>query len=139
MKARRGMTTGRFLALGALVAGVALAACGGDDGGGSDDADSSGASPTVVGATEFEVTASNFAFEPEALEIGAGEDFTVTLDATDGTHDFVIEGGEGFVEAGLGETASGGFKVDEAGEYTVYCSIGNHRAQGMEGVLSVTP
>jgi plastocyanin len=134
------MTTGRFLAVGALVAGVALAACGGDDGGGGggDDADSSGASPTVAGATEFEVTASNFAFEPEALEIGAGEDFTVTLEATDGPHDFVIEGGDGFVGAGLGETASGGFKVDDPGEYTFYCSIGSHRAQGMEGVLSVT-
>jgi len=54
-------------------------------------------------------------------------------------HDLVIEGVDGAQTATInpGETAE--FTVTlEAGDYTFYCSVGNHRAQGMELAFTVT-
>ncbi len=53
--------------------------------------------------------------------------------------DFVVDGPPGHVvAAGAGETATGGLRIDEPGEYPVYCSVSGHRAAGMEAVLVVT-
>jgi plastocyanin len=131
----------------ALAALLALTGCNGDgdeviDGG--DGADAS---------TSIQATATEFAFDPDAWTVPAGE--AVTLELTnDGAieHEWVIveqgttltstdEFEEDLVvwemEAGPGETETGEFTVDEAGTYQVICAIEEHLDNGMEGTLEV--
>ena len=68
----------------------------------------------------------------------AAGDFNVTLESVDQFHDFEIEDVDGLVEASAGESETGGFTIDEAGDYTFFCSVPGHRAGGMEGTLTVT-
>jgi plastocyanin len=116
----------------ALGVGLLVSACGGDDGG------SASTEPIrpFEGAPTLEIVGNNLSFEPEDLEVGVG-DFNVTLESVDQFHDFTIEGVDGIVEAGPGATETQGFTIDEAGDYTFYCSVTGHREGGMEGTLTV--
>jgi plastocyanin len=128
-----------------LAALLTLAACNGGDG--EDGAAGGDAS------TSIQATATEFAFDPDAWTVPAGE--AVTLEFTnDGAieHEWVIvEQGttltstEEFeedhvvweIEAAPGETETGEFTVEEAGTYQVICAIEEHLDNGMEGTLEV--
>ncbi len=107
----------------------------------------------VIGAGRLE-------FQPDAFTVPAGENVTVSLTAGDTVeHDFTIEGiadvgaaaqdghgeashdmppdGLAVVHADAGQTERGTFTIDEAGTYTVYCSVPGHRQSGMEASLTV--
>jgi plastocyanin len=80
-------------------------------------------------------------FEPDSLEVAAGE---VEIDYTNPSevpHNVAIEGdGQ---ELAQSETVTGGDNAAataslEPGEYVFYCSIPGHRESGMEGSLTVT-
>ena len=118
----------------ALGVGLLAAGCGGDDGGGG--GGSATPNPTIPGAPTLEVTGNNLSFTPDTLDVAAG-DFNVALTSEDQFHDFTIEDVDGLVEASAGDTEEGGFTIDEAGEYTFYCTVPGHRAGGMEGTLTV--
>lgn len=95
------------------------------------EADGAAAEPITVEAGEM-----YFEGIPEAIEAGTVE---FELDNVGGMeHDIVIEevGDEVVVSAHPGETEFGSVEL-EPGEYTIYCSIGNHRAQGMEQTITV--
>jgi len=89
--------------------------------------------------TTVEIEGSNFEFSLADMSFSPGEKVKLTLKVTEGTHNFVID------ELGVvtdviaaGEEVTVEFTVpDEPGEYAYYCSVGNHRALGMEGVLTV--
>jgi len=89
----------------------------------------------------FEIDLQNFSFSPTKLTAKAGETVTINLTNNGGTHDFVID--ELDVQSSTtsgGDTTSVTFTVpeDASGQtYAYYCSIGNHRAQGMEGQLEI--
>jgi plastocyanin len=148
-----------------LVLGGLLAACGSDDdsdatGMGSDDGmgsmddnesdrmddnddsdhmDGHGeSSPVADGAREVAVSASSFSFDPDQIEVTAGEDVAIVLSSTDILHDFTIDELDAHVAAEAGETETGGLRADEAGSYTYYCTVEGHREAGMEGTLVVT-
>jgi plastocyanin len=126
----------RLAALGTVGALLSLAAaCGGDDDGGNS-VESAG--EPVAGATEIEVTGQSNRFDPEEITVAAGEDFTIAFTAVDILHDFTLETGDERVQvdASRGETSAGGFKVEEPGEYTFYCTVPGHRDAGMEGTLT---
>lgn len=124
---RLGTMAAAAIALGA----VALAGCGSDSGGGAY------VEPTGPPVKTLEVSAKNFAFTPDKLTSPAGI-IQFDLSGTDGIHDLVIEGQPGFqIEVNSGDHASGKIKL-KAGKYTFYCDISGHRAQGMEGTLTVT-
>lgn len=124
-----------------------LSACGGGEnatssnppaapnGGGHDDHGES--SPAVEGARRIEVNATSFAFDPDEIEITAGEDVAIVLSSEDILHDFTVDGLDVHVAADRGETAEGGLRADEPGEYTYYCTIAGHRDAGMAGTLIV--
>lgn len=84
----------------------------------------------------------NFAFSTETISAAPGDTITVNLTTSSGSHDFVIdELGVASDTLGAGESDTVTFTIpeDAAGEtYAFYCSIGNHRAQGMEGQLVIT-
>ena len=115
---------------------LGLAACGGDDeeatttppaatGGG-------GGGGTVQIATSEGVSYDSTSFEASAGEVtieytnDSGLPHNVTLEDVDGGATDTIESGSTNVTVSL-----------EAGEYTFFCSVGDHRANGMEGTLVV--
>lgn len=87
----------------------------------------------------FTVEAANFSFTPKEIKVKKGETVTVVLTNT-GTmpHNFVID--EYSVKSkqiNNTETDKVTFVADKAGTFEYYCSVGNHRKQGMIGKLIV--
>jgi plastocyanin len=86
------------------------------------------------------VTGSNFTFAPKTITVKKGDTINLTFKNSGGTHDLVID------ELGVRtKTIAGGasdmvtFVASKAGTFTYYCSVGNHRAMGMTGTITVTP
>jgi plastocyanin len=116
-----------------LCAGLLFAACGGgsDSGGGY-------SPPKGPSVQTIAIHASNFQFKPDAIDAKPGIS-TIKLTDDGGIHTLVFEkafaGLQLEVTSG-GETSTG--KVDlQPGKYTFYCNITGHRAQGMEGTITV--
>lgn len=87
----------------------------------------------------IEVEGGGFYYDPNVIEATVGEPITVKLNSVDMQHDFVID--ELNVQSEVipgGSSTEVTFTPTEAGEYEFYCSVGNHRAQGMVGTLVVT-
>jgi len=127
---RRALT----LALAVLVLALGAAACGGGDEA-QQPADGGGGA-----ATTLELAADpggDLSFDKTELHAPAGE---VTIDFTNEAsiaHNVTLEGVDGgATETITGDTASVTVQL-EPGEYTYFCSVGNHRAGGMEGTLTV--
>lgn len=82
-------------------------------------------------------------FDLERIEVARGAFVTITLSNDDSlpivNHDWYLEIlDKGTATIAPGETTSITFQADlEPGEYAFYCTIGSHRADGMEGVLVV--
>lgn len=93
----------------------------------------------ILGAqanVEVEMEATNFSFTPNVINASPGERVSVTFTKNTGFHTFTID------QLGLEFAIAQGEKLNftapsEPGSYPFYCSIGSHRAQGMEGTLIV--
>lgn len=86
-------------------------------------------------------TAEDFSFSLERSDLTAGSYEIELVNGGAASHDLKVErdGNEvgGSTVIPPGESAT--FTVDlEPGEYVFYCSIGNHRAMGMEVTVTVT-
>jgi plastocyanin len=132
----------RSVATIAAILVLALAGCGGDDespssGGGATSTPASGSGGETIALSAPED--GSLEFDKSELEAKAG---TVTIDFDNQSasvpHAVEIEG-NGVEEAS--DTVTGSktsVTADlEAGTYTYYCPVGDHRAQGMEGTLTV--
>ena len=116
-----------------LLAAVLLAGCG------SGDADDQAAGDTASGDGSVEITATEFSFDPSTVEVDAGETTFTLVNDGQFTHALEIEG-QGIEEET--DEIDGGTTTEltvdlEAGKYELYCPVGNHREQGMEGTLVV--
>jgi plastocyanin len=131
-----------------LSAGALLAAGCGDD---EDEGGNGGASTPEAteeaagggggGGEALTLTADpggNISWEPGELSAAAGSVTITLVNDSDVPHAVEVEG-NGVEEES--ETITGGeteLTVDlEAGEYTFYCPVGQHRQNGMEGTLTV--
>lgn len=94
-------------------------------------------SPVADGARRIGVTATSFEFDPDEIRVEVGEDVAIVLSSDDILHDLTIDELDAHVAADAGETSEGGFRADEPGRYTYYCTVDGHRAAGMEGTLIV--
>jgi plastocyanin len=86
----------------------------------------------------IELDAFDFAYSQEEIRVEQGERIRIVIRNTQGTHDFNID--EFNVHSEIipeGTAISVEFLADRRGEFAYYCSIGNHRAMGMEGMLIV--
>ena len=86
----------------------------------------------------IEVEGGSFYFEPNEITVKKGETVKIVLNSVDMMHDFVID--ELDVSTPIiqgGDTGEVEFTATEAGTFEFYCSVGNHRAQGMVGTLIV--
>jgi plastocyanin len=117
---------------------VALAACGGDDdngGGGGEPASSATPAETVdVKATDFKLTPA----DPAVDKTGTVK-FRLTNDGEVG-HALEVEGPNGEAETEQippGQSATVDVDLSKPGKYEMYCPVGNHKAMGMTGEITV--
>lgn len=87
---------------------------------------------------EITVEGDQYSFSPSSISLKKGEKIKLTFNNVGSfPHNLTIEGlGIATKTIGGGETDSIEFTAED-GTYTTFCSVGNHRAQGMEGVLEV--
>jgi plastocyanin len=131
----------RRLTLIAAIAALALAGCGGDDSSSSSSGGSSSSSGSSGGENLALAADPSGALKFDKTELSAKPGkVTITMDnPSDVPHAVEIEG-NGVEEAG--QTVGKGEKsiatADlKAGTYDYFCPVGNHRAEGMEGKLTV--
>jgi uncharacterized cupredoxin-like copper-binding protein len=134
----------RILRLVVILAGTVLAAtsCGGDDGGSA----ATTPSPATSAATEdadtgtvINVDEQDFTIELSTMELTPGTYTFVTTNNGQTTHALQIEG-QGLEEetADLAPGDSAELTVTlEAGEYEIYCPVGNHKDMGMKLDITV--
>ncbi len=98
---------------------------------------------TDSGVKEFDLEGYNYRFEMdgvEAPELGVkqGDRVRIVLTSADGFHDWVIDEFNAATDrVSTGQTASVEFVADKKGTFEYYCSVGNHRANGMYGTFVV--
>jgi plastocyanin len=94
---------------------------------------------------EITINAADFTFEPTTISVNAGDavHFTVTNNGQR-SHNVEFELEEADVETKLfdtnlqaGETRTVDYTFEQAGTWVMYCPVGNHRSQGMEGTAEV--
>jgi plastocyanin len=134
----------RRIAVLAATAALALAACGGDDEPEATPAATEAATeaPTEAGGATLAIAADPGgakAFTETELTVAAGSVEVDFANQSQLPHAVTIEGNgvEETTETVTGEDAPP-LTVDlQPGEYTFYCPVGDHRAEGMEGTLTV--
>lgn len=100
---------------------------------------SSLSNPTETTKISVTVDGREYEFNPSTITVEKGKEVEIAFKNTGQfPHDLVID------ELGVKSeviTPQGSTKVsfipDKSGTYTMYCSVGNHREQGMEGTLEV--
>jgi plastocyanin len=92
----------------------------------------------VLETKEFTVDAFNYGYDITEIRVKQGDRVTINLTNSGGFHDLVIDefsaATEKIREGGLTSVT---FVADKAGTFEFYCSVGNHRAEGMVGTLIV--
>ncbi len=89
-------------------------------------------------AVIIKMEAGSFYFKPNVIRAKIGQTVRVELAAVSMQHDFVID--KLGVKSALvpsGQSTTVEFVADTLGEFEFYCSVGNHRQQGMIGTLIV--
>lgn len=97
------------------------------------------AAGNVAPVKELTVTNQGFVFDPKTISVKKGDRVKITYTNGGGTHDFRVDGynvGTNVLQGGQSQTIE--FTADKVGSFEFYCSVGNHRAMGMKGTLTVT-
>jgi plastocyanin len=121
----------------ALALALIAAGCGG---GGSDGGNDSVTvkAPSGGGTPKLTVEAHDVFFSPKQVKAPTGKLDVDYVEKGSLQHTFVIEGVKGFkLEVGPGAKDDSGTVDLQPGEYTFYCSVPGHRAQGMSGTITV--
>jgi plastocyanin len=96
------------------------------------------AQPAESDMQTFEVSGVNFAFSTEEIRVKKGDKVKIVFTSESGFHDWVVDEFNAATEQiKAGNTTSVEFVADKTGNFEYYCSVGQHRAQGMVGRLIV--
>jgi len=83
---------------------------------------------------EVTVTNEGYNYMPSRIRVNAGDTVRLTFENGGGFHDWVLDEFDASTRRiSGGSTATIEFTADQAGTFEFYCSVGNHRAQGMVG------
>lgn len=135
----------RTLILGLAALSLGFAGCGDDEDGGGTGADTPPATaPAGAGAAGGGLTITadpggQLAYTAEEVTAPAGPGKLTLVNDAAVPHDVIVEK-DGEEVAKTDEISEDSATVDvnlESGEYTFYCSVGNHRGAGMEGTITV--
>lgn len=89
-------------------------------------------------AKVFEVSGTNFVFDKTEIKVKKGDTVTIDFTSADGFHDLVIDEFSARTEKmRTGGKSSVTFVADKVGTFEYYCSVGQHRMNGMVGKLIV--
>ncbi len=97
-------------------------------------------SDDMVGHEEkvFTLDSFRYGYSESELHVTVGDTVTINLTSSDGFHDWVVDefnAATDRIQAGGATSVT--FVADKPGAFEYYCSVGNHRAQGMVGTLVV--
>lgn len=84
------------------------------------------------------VEGGSFYFKPSEIRVKKGEKVKIVFSSVSMVHDFVVD--ELDIRTSVipaGQTATVEFTADKTGTFEYYCSVGQHRANGMVGQLIV--
>ncbi len=88
---------------------------------------------------EFAVEGGMFYFKPAAITVKKGDTVKIVFTNKEGMHDWKIDEFNAHSQViKAGETETVIFAADKVGTFEYYCSVGQHRANGMKGSLVVT-
>jgi len=96
------------------------------------------ADATAKATKEFTVVGTNYAFDVKEMKVKMGDTVKVTFKNSDGFHDWRVDEFKAFskqIPAGAEDTIT--FVADKKGTFEYYCSVGQHRKNGMVGNLIV--
>ncbi len=89
----------------------------------------------------YDVKLDSFSFSEKTMQVKAGESIKVKLTNTEGFHDFVIDElnvASSKLAEGKSEVITITAPASAKGKtFEYYCSVGNHRQQGMVGKITV--
>ncbi len=86
----------------------------------------------------FTVDGSNFTFSTNEIKVKQGDKVKIIFNNKAGFHDWVLdEFNVRTPQIQAGETATVEFTADKTGTFEYYCSVGQHRQNGMKGSLIV--
>lgn len=95
---------------------------------------------TAMQPKVIDVEAGSYYYKPNTITVKAGQPVEIVMHSVSLMHDFVID--ELNVKMPIvqnGNTGTVEFTPTNPGTYEYYCSVGDHRAKGMVGTLTVTP
>jgi nitrosocyanin len=108
------------------------------------DSTSAGASAeTIMAETATDVRiidleAGSFYYKPSTITVKKGEKVKIIMKSVDMMHDFNIdELGVKIPITKSGETSTVEFTAEQVGSFEYYCSVGQHRANGQIGTITV--
>lgn len=97
---------------------------------------SSAMTDTNVKVVDME--AGSFYYKPSVIEVVKGQKIKIVMKSVSMMHDFVID------ELGVklpivknGDTGTVEFTADKIGTFEYYCSVGQHRANGQVGKITI--
>lgn len=89
-------------------------------------------------AVTVQVEGGMFYFKPNSITVKVGQPVKIVFKSADGFHDFVIdEFNAKTKQISTGETTEVTFTPNQTGSFEFYCSVGQHRQNGMFGTLIV--
>ncbi|MFZ2152478.1 MAG: cupredoxin domain-containing protein [Microgenomates group bacterium] len=92
----------------------------------------------LVASKVFDIKGLNYSYDQKEIKVKLGDVVQINFTNTEGFHDFKIdEFNLATQQIKAGETESISFVADKAGTFEYYCSVGQHRANGMFGNLIV--
>jgi plastocyanin len=87
---------------------------------------------------KFTVNASNYKYDLTTIKVKQGDKVIIEVQNLDGFHDFKLDEFNTATKVlKVGESETVEFVADQKGEFEYYCSVGEHRAMGMVGTLTV--
>lgn len=105
--------------------------------GGRSSGEGNAAAP-LDGAPSITIDAGELWFEPDLIEIAAGDPVNLTVTNRGQVfHDLVIAELNFRLDVAPGDTATGGLTIEQPGRYTFACSVPGHATGGMQGTLAV--
>lgn len=86
----------------------------------------------------FNIKGLNYSFDVKEIRVKKGEKIAINFTNTEGFHDLKIdEFSVATKQIKAGETDNVSFTADKTGTFEYYCSVGQHRQNGMWGKLIV--